>query len=138
MSGRLLGSGGVPSDACPMSGKETSTMMRLRPTTTVKPLKKRMHFYSCCSSGCCSDLNATTVVYFVSLKPQERKKERRFCPQYGEPCRSMLSSDINIGLAFRLVRLFMHSFQHNTRIYHRSVPLNFFVCVTLFQNELVH
>ena len=64
-----------------------------------------VHCRSRCSSSCCSDLNATTVVYFVSLKLQERKKERkkerRFCPQCGELCRSVMSSDINISFGIQ-------------------------------------
>jgi hypothetical protein len=76
-------------------------------------------------------------VWFVSLKLQKRKKKLG-CPQCGELCSSVTSSDINIALAFKLVKLLMHSLQHNTRVYHSTVPLHFFVCVTLFQNELFH
>jgi len=71
-----LGSGVLPSEVCPMSGNETSAKMWLRPTRTIKTLKRNLtHFRSFCSSSCCSDLNATAVVYFVSLKLQKRKNQ---------------------------------------------------------------
>jgi hypothetical protein len=120
-----------------MSGNETSTMMRPRPTRT-KSLKKMFNAFSFvlffqllqwpkCKHRC--------VFWFLKAA---KKKEIKFCPQCGDLCHSVTSSVINIALAFRLVKLLMHSFQYNTRIYHKTVPLKFFVCVTLFQNELFH
>jgi hypothetical protein len=78
------------------------------------------------------------LLCIFSLELQKGKNEIRLCPQCGEFRRSVTSSDMNITLAFRLVTLLMHSFQHNTRIYHRTVHLNFCVSVTLFQNEFFH
>jgi hypothetical protein len=61
---------------------------------SVKPLNFSLtHFRSCFSTSCCSDLNAATVVYLVSLNLQKRKAELRFCRQCGELCRSITSSD---------------------------------------------
>lgn len=90
----------MPTVVCPARGNETATMTRLRPTNAVKPLKicnahsfvLFFHLLQCLKfNQCCLS---------VSKMLQKGKKEIWFCPKCDKLCRSVTSSNVNIGLAF--------------------------------------